>query len=166
VSIIYTCNLCGETIADDEPFVTLNGNGDRSENVWKTGWIGHYHARSTSDCWQRILDAIRAADGSGRRLEAIPTATYEQIASSRERHGVRLLLTDRAAAATAPPAAGDETLARLSPRTRSVLGAAGIDGPGGLRARLADGTLSALPGIGRKRLQEIRAALEPDPNSG
>jgi hypothetical protein len=162
MSIIYICNICGQTIGYEEPFVTLTGNGDRSENVWKTGWIGHYHARSGSDCWQRILDGIRASDGSGRRLDTIPTASPEEIDVRREHHRP-LMLTDRAAAAPPADAGTSPLLARLSARTRSVLDAAGIAGDGGLRARLADGTLGATRGIGRKRLEEIRAALEQDP---
>jgi hypothetical protein len=157
MSIIYSCNLCGETIADGEPFVTLNGNGDRSGNVWKTGWVGHYHSRSSDDCWRRILDAIRVADGSARRLDHIPIATSEEIASRRDLHQQQRL-TDRTANAT------KDDLLSLSLRTRNLLGAAGIDGLSGLRARLADGSVSDVPGIGRRRLEEIRAALESGPD--
>lgn len=159
MSIIYSCNLCGETIADGEPFVTLNGNGDRSENVWKTGWVGHYHSRSSDDCWRRILDAIRVADGSARRLDHIPIATSEEIDSRRHLHYQQSpLLTDGG------PNATKDDLLKLSLRTRNLLGAAGIDGLSGLRARLADGSVSDVPGIGRRRLEEIRAALESGPD--
>ncbi|MDX6690196.1 MAG: hypothetical protein QOG15_1653 [Solirubrobacteraceae bacterium] len=153
MSITYTCNLCGETIAPDEPFVTLNGNGERSENAWKSGWIGHYHSRSATDCWQGILDVVRAADGSDRRLAGIPTASDDEIAARRGTlHRLPLLTTD--------PFFG------LSLRTRELLLKAGIDGAEGLRAILADGSVSGVPGIGPKRLIEIRAALEPDADVG
>ncbi|MGH2918079.1 MAG: hypothetical protein ACRDLS_05680 [Solirubrobacteraceae bacterium] len=149
MSITYTCNLCGEMIGNDEPFVTLNGNGDRSENAWKTGWIGHYHSRSAADCWHAILDVIRAADGSDRRLANIPTATAEEIAARRGNlHSLPLLTQD---------AFGD-----LRPRTRELLAKAGIGGMHALRAILADGTISDVPGIGPKRLLEIRAIAEWD----
>jgi hypothetical protein len=147
LSINYTCNLCGETIGNDEPFVTLNGNGDRSANAWKTGWVGHYHSRSGSDCWQGILDVIRAADGSDRRLAGIPTATDDEIALRRGTL-LPLLTTD---------AFGD-----LSPRTRELLIRAGIEGVQDLRAVLADGRIAEVPGIGRKRLEEIRAIVAWD----
>jgi len=153
MSIIYSCNLCGETIADGEAFVTLNGNGDRSENIWRTGWVGHYHARSDSDCWRRILESIRDFDGSAGRLDHIPIATSDEIARRRGGHRRPSLVPDRAAGVAPATSLG------LSPRTRNLLAAAGIDAVGGLRARLADGTIGDVPGIGRRRLQEIRAAL-------
>ncbi len=146
MSITYTCNLCGETITDGEAFVALTGNGDRSENAWKSGWIAHYHSRSANDCWKRILDVIRAADASERRLSAIPTATYDEILARRDMH-------------QAPPAATDP-FANLSARTRELLERAGIDGIDGLRAILADGSVASVPGIGRRRLEEIRSALQ------
>jgi hypothetical protein len=153
MSITYTCNLCGETIASDEPFVTLNGNGDRSENAWKSGWVGHYHSRSPSDCWHGILDVIRSADGSERRLSGIPTATADEIDARRGTlHRLPLLTTD--------PFFG------ISVRTRELLMKAGIDGSAGLRAILADGSVTGVPGIGPKRLEEIRTALEPHADVG
>lgn len=33
MSITYTCNLCGETIGNNEPFVTLNADGDRCDSA-------------------------------------------------------------------------------------------------------------------------------------
>ncbi len=150
MSITYTCNLCGETIGPDEPFVTLNGNGDRSENAWKTGWIGHYHSRTPADCWQSILDVIRAADGSGRRLDGIPVATPEEIEARRMTLRPRPLLV-------ATDVFGD-----ISPRTRELLMKAGIDGLDGLRSILAEGRLADIPGIGPKRLREIRAIVDWD----
>jgi len=158
MSIIYSCNLCGETIADGEAFVVLNGNGDRSDNVWKTGWVGHYHSRSVDDCWTRILSSIRSLDGSAGRLDHIPVATIEEIAGQRDGHRGRKLLSDPAASV------GTDDLLNLSLRTRHVLSAAGIDGLGMLRARLSDGSISHIPGIGRRRLQEIRAVLESAPD--
>jgi hypothetical protein len=153
MSIIYTCNLCGETIASDEAFVTLNGNGDRSEGAWKSGWIGHYHSRNATDCWQGILDIVRSADGSDRRLAGIPTATAAEIATRRGTlHRLPMLTTD--------PFFG------LSMRTRELLLKAGVNGADGLRAILADGSISSVPGIGPKRLDEIRGALAPDADVG
>ena len=86
MSIIYTCNFCGETIDRDVPFVILNGNGDRSEGHWKTGWVGHYHADPETGCWNRILEVIRAADEWGPRIDGIPTASPQLIAARRRRH--------------------------------------------------------------------------------
>jgi hypothetical protein len=153
LSIIYSCNLCGETIADGEAFVTLNGNGDRSDNIWRTGWVGHYHSRSDSDCWRRILESIRDFDGSAGRLDHIPIATEDEIATKRGGHLRPILLSDRAARVASA------TSLELSLRTRNLLAAAGIEAVSGLRARLADGTIGDVPGIGPRRLQEIRAAL-------
>jgi len=84
MSIIYTCNLCGETIGADTPYVTLNGNGDRSRDFWKSGYVGHYHADPEAGCWNRILDMIRRADAP--RLDAIPTASYQSITAKRRKH--------------------------------------------------------------------------------
>jgi hypothetical protein len=86
MSITYTCNLCGETIEGGSPLVVLNGDGERSANHWRSGWIGHYHADPTVGCWQRILDIIRAADGRAPRLDSIPTAADESIADARSKH--------------------------------------------------------------------------------
>lgn len=85
MSIIYTCNFCGETIDRDAPFVTLNGNGDRSDGQWKTGYVGHYHGEPVG-CWARILAVIRAADEWGPRIDGIPTASPQLIAARRRRH--------------------------------------------------------------------------------
>ena len=90
MSLIYTCNLCGETIGAETPFVTLHGNGDRSRDFWKSGYVGHYHADPEVGCWNRILDTIRMADAP--RLDTIPTASYQSITSKRRRH--RPLETD------------------------------------------------------------------------
>jgi hypothetical protein len=85
MSIIYTCNFCGETIDRDAPLVTLNGNGDRSDGFWRTGYVGHYHGEPVG-CWTRILEVIRAADEWGPRLDRIPTASPQLIAARRRRH--------------------------------------------------------------------------------
>jgi hypothetical protein len=84
MSIITTCNLCGEAIGTDTPFVTLNGNGDRARDFWRTGYVGHYHADPEVGCWNSILDSIRLHDAP--RLDAIPTATYQSITARRRRH--------------------------------------------------------------------------------
>ena len=84
MSLIYTCNLCGETIGREAPYVTLNGNGDRSKDFWRTGYVGHYHADPQIGCWNRILETIRLADAP--RLDEIPTATYQSITAKRRRH--------------------------------------------------------------------------------
>jgi hypothetical protein len=86
MSIIYTCNFCGETIDRDAPLVTLNGNGDRSDGFWRTGYVGHYHADPEVGCWMRVLEVIRAVDEWGPRLDQIPTATPQLIAARRRRH--------------------------------------------------------------------------------
>jgi hypothetical protein len=86
MSIIYTCNFCGETIDRDQSFVTLNGNGDRSDGHWRTGYVGHYHTGPDASCWMRILEVIQAADEWGPRLDRIPTASPQLIAARRRRH--------------------------------------------------------------------------------
>ena len=86
MSITYICNLCGETIEGKSPRVVLNGDGERSANHWRSGWVGHYHADPEVGCWQRILDIIRAADGWAPRLDSIPTAVDESIADARSKH--------------------------------------------------------------------------------
>jgi hypothetical protein len=86
MSIIYTCNFCGETIGQNAPFVALNGNGDRADGHWRTGYVGHYHADLENGCWTRILEVIRAADEWGPRLEGIPTASPQLIAARRRQH--------------------------------------------------------------------------------
>ena len=95
MSLIYTCNLCGETIDREAPYVTLNGNGDRAQDFWRTGYVGHYHADPEVGCWNRILETIRLADAP--RLDAIPTAT---------------LPVDHRPAAQAPPARSPTTGSR------------------------------------------------------
>jgi hypothetical protein len=84
MSLIYTCNLCGETIAREAPYVTLNGNGDRSKDFWRTGYVGHYHADPQVGCWNKILETIRLADAP--RLDEIPTATHQSITARRRKH--------------------------------------------------------------------------------
>jgi hypothetical protein len=86
MSIVYTCNFCGDTIDGGVPFVTLNGNGDRSDGQWSSGYVGHYHADPEVGCWTRILEVIRAADEWGPRLDRIPTASPQLIAARRRRH--------------------------------------------------------------------------------
>jgi hypothetical protein len=83
-SLIYTCNFCGEIIGRDVPYVTLNGNGDRSRDLWRTGYVGHYHADPEVGCGNRVLETIRACDAP--RLEDIPTATHQSIAARRRNH--------------------------------------------------------------------------------
>ena len=65
-------------------FVTLNGNGDRAKDFWRTGYVGHYHADPEIGCWNSILDTIREADAA--RLNTIPTASYQSITAKRRRH--------------------------------------------------------------------------------
>lgn len=84
MSLIHTCNFCGETIAVDAPYVTLNGNGERSAEFWRTGYVGHYHADPAVGCWNRLLHAIRLCDAP--RLDDIPTATYQAITARRRKH--------------------------------------------------------------------------------
>lgn len=84
MSLIYTCNYCGEQIAGNVPYVTLNGNGERSQEFWRTGYVGHYHADPAVGCWNHVLDAIRLCDAP--RLDEIPTATYQAITARRRKH--------------------------------------------------------------------------------
>ena len=84
MSLIYTCNYCGETIGSNVPYVTLNGNGDRSQDFWRTGYVGHYHADPAVGCWDRILETIRLSDAP--RLDEIPTASHQAITARRRKH--------------------------------------------------------------------------------
>ena len=84
MSLIYTCNFCGETIDHNTPYVTLNGNGERSADFWRTGYVGHYHADPDVGCWNRMLAAIRLYDAP--RLDEIPVATHQAITARRRKH--------------------------------------------------------------------------------
>lgn len=84
MSLTYTCNFCGETISGDDAYVTLNANGERSQDFWRTGYVGHYHADPTVGCWNRILETIRLCDAP--RLDEIPTATHQAITARRRKH--------------------------------------------------------------------------------
>ena len=84
MSLIYTCNLCGETIATDAASVTRNGTGDRAKDFWRSGYVGHYHADPEVGCWNRVLETIRLCDAPC--LDAIPTATYQSITAARRKH--------------------------------------------------------------------------------
>ncbi len=84
MSLTYTCDFCGEPIANDIPYVTLNGNGERSAEFWRTGYVGHYHADPAMGCWTRMLEAIRLTDAP--QLDAIPTATHQGISARRRKH--------------------------------------------------------------------------------
>ena len=84
MSVTHTCNFCGEMIAHNVPYVTLNGNGERSADHWRTGYVGHYHADPAVGCWNRMLEAIRRCDAP--RLDEIPTATYQAITARRRKH--------------------------------------------------------------------------------
>ena len=44
MSLTYTCDLCGAMIDRETAYVTLNGNGDRAKDFWRSGYVGHYHA--------------------------------------------------------------------------------------------------------------------------
>jgi len=99
MSIIYSCNFCGETIDREAPFVTLNGNGDRSDGFWKTGYVGHYHAEPTVGCWDRVLELLRAAEEWAPKISSIPTATPQSIAARRRKHQRVIEPTDGDAAA-------------------------------------------------------------------
>ena len=81
MSLIYTCNLCGEMIDREAPYVTLSGNGDRAREFWRTGYVGHYHADPEVGCWNRIHRLCDAAE-----LGSIPTATHQSITARRRRH--------------------------------------------------------------------------------
>jgi hypothetical protein len=84
MTLIYTCNFCGETIGHDSPYVTLNASGERSADFWRTGFVGHYHADPAVGCWTRMLETIRRHDAP--RLDDIPTATYQAITARRRKH--------------------------------------------------------------------------------
>jgi hypothetical protein len=84
MSLIYTCDLCGEMIDREAPYVTLNANGDRAAGFWRTGYVGHYHADPDVGCWNRMLAAIRRCDAPA--LDDIPTATYQSITAKRRKH--------------------------------------------------------------------------------
>ena len=84
MSIICTCNFCGEAIAGDAAYVTLNGNGDRSQEFWRSGYVGHYHADPEVGCWDRILATVRLCDAP--QLDSIPTASYQAITARRRKH--------------------------------------------------------------------------------
>jgi hypothetical protein len=84
MSLTHTCNFCGEMIDHNVPYVTLNGNGERSAEHWRTGYVGHYHADPAVGCWNRMLEAIRRCDAP--RLDEIPTATYQAITARRRKH--------------------------------------------------------------------------------
>lgn len=64
--------------------MTLNANGERSAEHWRTGYVGHYHADPAAGCWNRVLEAIRLCDAP--RLDEIPVATYQAITARRRRH--------------------------------------------------------------------------------
>ena len=84
MSLTHTCNFCGEMIDHNVAYVTLNGNGERSADHWRTGYVGHYHADPAVGCWNRMLEAIRRCDAP--RLDEIPTATYQAITARRRKH--------------------------------------------------------------------------------
>ncbi|MEA2183107.1 MAG: hypothetical protein QOF69_2292 [Solirubrobacteraceae bacterium] len=147
MSITYTCNLCGETIEGGSPLVVLNGDGERSANHWRSGWIGHYHADPTVGCWQRILDIIRAADGRAPRLDSIPTAADESIADARSKH--RLRAFRRTTTRPTRKMASARKRANSSPERGAVLAQiGGVACPpcAGTRTRAAVSALGAGPG--------------------
>ena len=84
MSLTYTCDLCGAMIDREAAYVTLNGNGDRAQDFWRTGYVGHYHADPEIGCWNLILDTIRQAAPS--HLDTIPTASYQAITAKRRKH--------------------------------------------------------------------------------
>jgi hypothetical protein len=88
MSLIVSCNYCGEPIVRGDPYVTLNGNGDRSAAIRTSGYVGHwhYHADPQIGCWKRILAVIRAAEDWPSKLDRIPTANHQPIAARRRKH--------------------------------------------------------------------------------
>ncbi len=84
MTYIITCDWCGREIVRDgrEQMMTILARGDRGgpkQERWTDGHLGHYHGRS---CWPRAFDAIVDVHRQNR-LEAIPTATPEQLAALR-----------------------------------------------------------------------------------
>ena len=84
MSLMFTCNFCGETIADDVPYVTLNGNGDRSQELLALGLRRPLPHRSRG----RLLgpDPRCGSPVDAPRLDAIPTASHQAIAARRRKH--------------------------------------------------------------------------------
>lgn len=81
MSVIYTCDLCGEPIAAENK-VTLQVQADYRSDVG-SGWVGHYHDEG---CWQRISDGIYLVEEFGANIENIPTISGQAVAARRRRH--------------------------------------------------------------------------------
>ncbi len=85
MSLTYTCDLCGAMIDRETAYVTLNGNGDRAKDFWRTrGTLATItptqRSAAGTACWRR--SELRDAPA----LDAIPTATHQSITARRRKH--------------------------------------------------------------------------------
>jgi hypothetical protein len=174
MSVTITCNYCGETIEDDQPYMMFVADAERSDRSWVSGTIGHYHtpgrdkslahpsgrrgSADAPDCWAAIYDVLQLAHDYAPTLEGIPVASGQAIAALRRRHsqGANVDRDDEIADVADLPV----QVLDLRPQTRLALSRAGVDTLRELHRRVRDRSILSAPGVAQKTLAEIERALD------
>lgn len=97
MTVIVTCDYCGEPIETGDLYVTLNVRGHVPTTTNTIGWrsvnndSGHYHTQPCEDedgpaCWWKVKDAVRLVEQCGPSLEQIPTISAQAVAARRRKH--------------------------------------------------------------------------------
>ena len=153
----HQCDWCTDRVAAEE-MVTLHiGAGPASS--WITGYVGHYHSSCWAEVWEGVAEVTEFYDRDHsdvelHKLEEIPVATEWEIASERSTY------------TKAPPAEGqrpilvgdDDSLLRVLEKAKIPTRYNVPIGSLTQAARMTDGELRALRGIGPKAIRAIREA--------
>jgi hypothetical protein len=154
----YGCDVCGEPIGADECVALATTVGRLVEDLHKGGWIAHFHPDCYWEVQADVWAAARRTEFDDRwqadELERIPVATERDIARARSRH------------AKSPPAEGrrpvlvgdDDSLLRVLEEAKIPTRYNVPIGSLTQAARMTDGELRALRGIGPKAIRAIREA--------
>lgn len=93
MSVITTCDYCGETIDPDELSVEVTTMGhfpnEDGHRRFHNFAMGNYHTEprdSGKACYWRIKDSIDLTEELGAALEAIPTISAQAVAARRRKH--------------------------------------------------------------------------------
>jgi hypothetical protein len=70
MSIVCTCDWCGETVPDDDRVTLRTERLLRNRLAGGDGYVGHYH----EECFDSVREALHAAHDIGQDLGAIPSA--------------------------------------------------------------------------------------------
>ena len=146
MSVITTCNYCGEVIDPGDMSLAVSVQGRRPGDHFINKNVGHYHADGWPEgsCYRQVLDAIQLMHGVGPSLEQIDTIPEREVRQQRAAH-VR---------PGEPIGELDLTI-----RAYGLLRRAEIYTVEALTEK-SKGQLMSIPGMGWKSLQVIEKGLE------